>query len=325
MLDFDESPEKRATWLAFLKRQLFITPPAVTGAHARIEGKTAIVTGANRGLGFEVARQLLELRIGRLILAVRSETKGEIARKQLISNTSFDDQTIIEIWPLDLSNYDSVMDFTKRAKSLNRLDIFVNNAALAKLDFEINRSSGHEETIQVSYLSTVLLVILLLPVLMEKNTTEHAGRVVLVSSDVASWAKFKEKDALPFSSCSSRQSASPPTVAIVNAPNPGLCESGLGQEADGTFGGFVFDMTKELIARPASIGARTIVEAAIRQGLESHGQYLEDCKIQPHAPFVYRPEGQKIAQQLWKETLEELAFAKISTVIDNLGIKKDNL
>ncbi|KAI1821195.1 NAD(P)-binding protein [Xylaria intraflava] len=345
MPDFDVNPEKRATRFAFLKRQLFVTPPAVTGVHERTEGKTAVVTGANSGLGFEVARQLLELRIGRLILAVRSETRGEIARKQLISNTSFDDRTIIEIWPLDLSNYDSVMYFANRTKSLDRLDIFVNNAALAKLDFEINSSSGHEEIIQVNYLSTVLLVILLLPVLKEKNTTEHPGRIVLVSSDVASWAKFKEKDSLPLFSAMDdrtnfeiveRYSTSkllgqlflfelakhiPPTVAIVNAPNPGLCETGLGREADGTFGGFVFDMIKKLIARPASIGARTIVDAAIRHGLETHGQYLEDGKIQPHAPFVYRPEGQKIAQQLWKETLEELAFAKISTIIDSLGIK----
>ncbi|TGJ81843.1 hypothetical protein E0Z10_g6911 [Xylaria hypoxylon] len=133
MPDFDATPEKRATQLAFLKRQIFVTPPAVTRADANVEGKTAIVTGSNTGIGLEIARQLLELGIGRLILAVRSETKGEDVKEKLLAGTSSHGQAIIEAWLLDLSSYESVTSFADRTKTLDQLDIFINNAALTKL------------------------------------------------------------------------------------------------------------------------------------------------------------------------------------------------
>lgn len=305
MPDFDVTPEKRATQRAFLKRQLFVTPPAVTRDEANVGGKTAIITGSNTGLGFEAARQLLDLGIGRLILAVRSETKGEDAKKQLLAGKTGDGQSV-EVWPLDLSSYESVTSFVDRTKTLDRLDIFINNAGLTKLNFELNPSTNHEETIQVNYLSHVLLVILLLPVLKDKNTPEHPARLVMVNSEVASWPKFKERDSVPllpaFDQKSSFQNQDryftskllcqffltelvkriPPTVAVINAPNPGLCISSLSREADGTFGGFMFDLVKKLIGRSTSLGGRTLVDAAVKHGPESHGQYLEDCKIQPY-------------------------------------------
>ena len=37
------------------------------------------------------------------------------------------------------------------------------------------------------------------------------------------------------------------------------------------------------------------------------------------APLVYKPEGQTIAERLWKETLDELAFAKVADVVRALG------
>ncbi|KAJ3580508.1 hypothetical protein NPX13_g68 [Xylaria arbuscula] len=153
MPDFDVTPEKRATKLAFLKRQLFVTPPAVTRADANVEGKTAIVTGSNSGIGLEVARQLLELGVGRLILAVRNETSGEHAKEQLLAGMLSHGRVIVEVWRLDLSSYESVTSFAERTKTLDRLDIFINNAAHIKLNFEVNKSTHHEETVQVNYLA----------------------------------------------------------------------------------------------------------------------------------------------------------------------------
>ncbi|KAI1350306.1 NAD(P)-binding protein [Xylaria sp. FL0043] len=347
MPDFDVTPEKRATQRAFLKRQLFVTPPAVTRADANVEGKTAIITGSNTGLGFEAARQLVDLGISRLILAVRSETKGQIAKRQLLVGKNPDKQ-VVEVWPLDLSSYESVTSFVGHVKTLDRLDIFINNAGLTKLNFELNKNTGHEETIQVNYLSHVLLVILLLPILKEKNSPEHPGRMVMVNSEVASWPKFKEQDSVPLLAALDQKSnfqnqdryftskllcqlflfelvkRIPPTVAVINAPNPGLCISSLSREANGTFGGFAFDMIKKLIGRSTSLGARTLTDAAVRHGAESHGQYLEDCKIQPLAPILYQPKGQKLAEQLWKETMEELSFAGAADIITSLSDKQVN-
>ena len=66
---------------------------------------------------------------------------------------------------MDMASYDSVVAFAERAKGLERLDIVVLNAGVMKVSYDIVESSGHEETIQVNFLSTVLLTALLLPIL----------------------------------------------------------------------------------------------------------------------------------------------------------------
>ncbi|KAI1095722.1 retinol dehydrogenase 12 [Rostrohypoxylon terebratum] len=344
MPNFDVTPEKRATQLAFMKRQLFVKPPVATRREVDLYGKTAIVTGSNTGIGLECARQLLELGLSRLILAVRSQPKGENAKKSLLVGKDAS-KHVVEVWSLDLSRYESITAFAERAKGLDRIDILVNNAGVSKLAYERNSNTGHEETIQVNYLSLVLITILFLPILKEKNSPERPGRIVIVNSDVASWPKFKERNAVPLLPALDKESSFkiqetyytskllcqffvselakrvPPTVAIVNAPNPGLCKSTLFREFDGSIAGFVFGIFQSIFARTASEGARGITDAAVKHGEESHGQYLEDGKVQPLAPLVYKPDGIRIAYQLWKETMEELAFANAADIINSLASK----
>lgn len=306
MPGFDTTPEKRATQRAFMKRQLFVNPPAVTREEVDLDGKTAIITGSNSGLGFECARQLLDLGLSRLILAVRNESKGQAAKQKLLAGKSPDKQ-VVEVWPLDLMSYESITSFVERVKGLDRLDIFVNNAGVSKLAFEINENTGHEEAIQVNYLSPALLTILILPILKGKNPPSQPGRLVIVNSDVASWPKFKERVSVPLLPALDKKSSFdsqdryytskllcqffvselakrvPASVAIVNAPNPGLCKSALYREYDGTLAGFLFGIFKGILGRTVSVGARGLTDAAVKHGQECHGQYLEDCRIQPYA------------------------------------------
>lgn len=302
---FDISPKKRASQLAFLQRQLFNAPPEWTQKDVDLSGKTAIVTGSNTGLGFECSRQLLDLGLSKLILAVRSEVKGEEAKKALLTGRSSDKLPTIEVWKLDLSSYDSIIAFAERAKKLERLDITIHNAGLLKKTFEKNNSTGHEETIQVNYLALVLLTLLLLPIIKEKNSPEQPGRLVLVSSDTAAWTPFKEKNSDPlllamdkpesFNS-QDRYATSkllcqlfltelskrvPPSVAIINAPNPGLCKSSLVREYNNPIDKTFISIFHFTLGRRGSVGARAFIDAAVGQGAESHGQYLEDGKIQP--------------------------------------------
>lgn len=37
------------------------------------------------------------------------------------------------------------------------------------------------------------------------------------------------------------------------------------------------------------------------------------------APIVYKPEGKKIASQLWQETMEDLAFAHVADIVKSLS------
>ncbi|KAI0025626.1 retinol dehydrogenase 12 [Xylariomycetidae sp. FL0641] len=343
MPDFDVTPEERATLRAFFHRQLSVDPPAVTRDEVvSLQGKTAIITGSNTGLGFECARQLLDLGTARLILAVRNESSGQQARTNLLAGRSTAAHAV-EVWPLDLSRYESVTSFAARAKGLERLDIFINNAGLTKRAFTRNPHTRHEETIQVNYLSPALLTILVLPILRAKNAPDHPGRLVNVNSDVAAWAKFQERDSVPLLAALDREDnfdhqdrywtskllgqlflselakRVPATVAVVNAPNPGLSKSDLSREHRGTLGGFLFGLFLAVFARDANVGARALTDAAVKHGPESHGQYLEDGRIQPMAPLVYKPQGIKIAEQLWKETMQELALAGVAEIINELS------
>ena len=55
-----------------------------------LSGKTALVTGANSGLGFEAAAQLAKEGYGKIILACRSLEKAGAAREQLAARVASD-------------------------------------------------------------------------------------------------------------------------------------------------------------------------------------------------------------------------------------------
>ncbi len=68
----------------FLRSQLFVTLPY---PNSDLSGQVIVVTGSNTGLGFEAARHFLRLNAAKVILAVRSIAKGEIAAKELLATT----------------------------------------------------------------------------------------------------------------------------------------------------------------------------------------------------------------------------------------------
>lgn len=96
-VSFDITPEKEASKLQFLRRQFFGAPPAVSRHDVDLSGKTAIITGANSGIGLECARQLLDLGLSKLIIAVRDEVKGDAARKALAAAKALEPNQIIEV------------------------------------------------------------------------------------------------------------------------------------------------------------------------------------------------------------------------------------
>ncbi len=66
----------RWTLLDFIHDQWTTVPPVVT---ADLERKTVVVTGANTGLGFEASKHFARMNPGKLILACRSQQRGEAA------------------------------------------------------------------------------------------------------------------------------------------------------------------------------------------------------------------------------------------------------
>ncbi|TGJ82158.1 hypothetical protein E0Z10_g6608 [Xylaria hypoxylon] len=301
-LQFKITPEKEATVSQYFHRQFFGKTPELTKNDVNLSGNTAIVTGSNTGIGLEVARQLLDLGLSKLVLAVRDVAKGEIARNDLLAERAGTHE--IEVWSLDLGSYPSIIAFSDRAKTMERLDIVILNAGLFKVTESFNSSTGFEEAVQVNYVSTVLLLTLLLPTLKNKMQT-HPARVVLVSSDTAGWVQFKPTGSIlaGFKQNAKRWNMQerygitkllgqmfltelskhvPSSVVTINAANPGLCYgTGLSREGYGTVLGYIVGIFMRLIGKPVPLGARTIVHAACNFGAEVHGQYVEDGEIRP--------------------------------------------
>jgi NAD(P)-dependent dehydrogenase (short-subunit alcohol dehydrogenase family) len=283
-------------FLGFFYRQLS-DKPSPTPTSISLAGQTAIVTGSNVGLGLEAARQLIEHKLSRLILAVRSSQNGESAKIELQKKHP---ECAVEVWELDQNSFASVTAFAKRANGLDRLDLVVLNAGVMKRKY-VQSASGHELHLQVNYLATALLTLSLLPAL--KKTAKLAGRpshMTVVTSELHMWTSFKQRsapnlfhkldDKAAFSPdhynvskllgvlwAQELASRTPSTEVVINTVNPGLCWSSLHRD-DENFGFRVF---KHMCAWSSEQGAYCIVDAAIAKQAESHGCYLSEQKVTP--------------------------------------------
>jgi NAD(P)-dependent dehydrogenase (short-subunit alcohol dehydrogenase family) len=137
-------------------------------------GKTAIVTGANTGIGYETARALAK-KGADLILACRSQEKGEAAVQRIAAEQP---RGRVEFTPLDLADLDSIRTFAGRlARQSERLHLLVNNAGVMMCP-ETKTRQGFELQFGVNHLGHFALTNLLLSPL---RATPKA-RVVTVSS-----------------------------------------------------------------------------------------------------------------------------------------------
>jgi len=112
-------------FLGLVYTQWFVTPPYPTGSCA---GKTVCVTGSNVGLGKEAVRHFVRLGAAKVIIAVRSVEKGEQARDDIEADLG--KKGVIEVWQVDLQDYDSVKAFVKKLDGLDRLDVLLENAGM---------------------------------------------------------------------------------------------------------------------------------------------------------------------------------------------------
>jgi retinol dehydrogenase 12 len=145
------------------------------------EGKTVIVTGSNTGLGLEAARHFVACKASRVILAVRSEAKGEAAKADIEASTGI--TGVAEVWLLDMSSYSSIRSFVERVQKLDRVDTVLQNAGLAMGTRVL--AEGTETQMTVNIYGTFLLAFLLIPKLKEtakKFETQPSLNIVASNS-----------------------------------------------------------------------------------------------------------------------------------------------
>lgn len=149
-------------------------------------GKTAIVTGANSGLGLELTKQLASQGY-HVIMACRNQQNAQQAREGILADDASIHTKLISVEVLDLSKFSSVEAFCANIKKhYKKISLLVNNAGVLGLPYQLTED-GYDTVFQTNYLCTVKLTMSLLPLL--KNN-EHA-RVVTVGSLAAHKGKIK--------------------------------------------------------------------------------------------------------------------------------------
>lgn len=143
-----------------------------------LTGKSAIVTGATGGLGYETALELAGAGAD-VIVAARNLTKGKVTLENIRQKYP---HSKIRFELLDLASLKSVHDFAQRMDTqLSKLDILVNNAGVMSLPQRHVTEDGFELQTGVNYLSHFLLTTDLMPLLMKAAQS----RVINVSSILA--------------------------------------------------------------------------------------------------------------------------------------------
>ncbi|MGX4692354.1 oxidoreductase [Streptomyces sp. JNUCC 63] len=135
-------------------------------------GRTAVVTGANSGLGFVVARELAR-KGARVVLACRSEVRGREAADRVVGEAP---DAEVEVRRLDLGDLGSVRKFAEGLTG-ERIDLLVNNAGVMALPYGTT-ADGFETQFGVNHLGHFALTGLLMPTLLGTP----GARVVTVSS-----------------------------------------------------------------------------------------------------------------------------------------------
>jgi NAD(P)-dependent dehydrogenase (short-subunit alcohol dehydrogenase family) len=157
----------------------------VTGARD-LEGRVALVTGANTGIGLVTARELAR-RGARVFIACRSEERARAAADSIKSDTGEN----VDALPLDLGDFASVRRSAEAFLAKGTpLHLLVNNAGLAGAR-GLSRS-GFEIAFGVNHVGHFLLTRLLLPRLEQSAP----GRIVNVSSKAHYDVKSIDWDAL---------------------------------------------------------------------------------------------------------------------------------
>lgn len=146
--------------------------------------KTAIITGADSGMGYEEARAVANAGY-RVIMACYSPKLAAPKCEQLKKDTGNQD---IEVIGIDLANLACVKEFVNKVKqTTDSVNLLMNNAGTMETGYHIT-VDGLERTVSVNYVGPYLLTRLLLP-LMPSGT-----RIVNMSSCVYSLGKLDFPD-----------------------------------------------------------------------------------------------------------------------------------
>ncbi|MFJ5894620.1 oxidoreductase [Streptomyces sp. NPDC093064] len=243
-------------------------------------GRTAVVTGANSGLGLVTARELA--RGGaRVVLACRSEARGSAAADRVMREVPGAE---VEFTRLDLGDLGSVREFAD-GYPYQRLDLLVDNAGVMAPPYGTT-ADGFETQFGVNHLGHFALTGLLLPRLLDTP----GARVVTVSSMMHALANVDLRDLnsahryrrwiayarsktanLLFTHELARRLAATGSDVVAAAAHPGYAATNLqtaGPRAEGRrTAERLMEAGNRVVAQPAEAGALPTLYAATAPGV----------------------------------------------------------
>ncbi|XP_064600291.1 retinol dehydrogenase 13-like isoform X2 [Liolophura sinensis] len=240
----------------------------------RIVGKTAIVTGANTGIGKETCRELAR-RGGRVIMACRDLEKCEKARAEIVLETA---NRNIQCRHLNLASLASIRTF---AKITNERHFLLTMLLLDKL-----KKSAPSRIINVS------------------SIAHNRGRINF--EDLNSAKSYNPSEAYNQSKLANllftKELAKrlEGTKVTVNAVHPGIVKTELGRHMSisKSYLSWIFlGPPSWLLMKTPKQGAQTTLFCALDPSLENvSGKYFSDCKEKEVAPEATDP---AVAARLW--------------------------
>ncbi|KAK4222298.1 retinol dehydrogenase 14 [Podospora fimiseda] len=304
-------------------------PPA-NPTHLSFHNKAVLVTGANSGLGHASAIKYASLGANPLILAVRTQEKGNQAKSSIIQATNCSPDIFL-IETLELTNFASVQKFASRLNSsVPKLHVAQLVAGVSPPTYK-KTDEGYEESTQVSVLSTALLAILLLPKLRETARAEGEPSHLSFVNSIAhldikpewidtqngetllqrlnSEAKFDQTTQYYLVKLAAMfimrgiidNYARNPKEIIINASCPGMCKTNMGRNHPLGVRIFMFFFYL-VLGRSAEAGSRTLVSAT-GLGEESHGKFWTNDEIMRPSKFMESEEGEQLHRETWNEVL----------------------
>jgi NAD(P)-dependent dehydrogenase (short-subunit alcohol dehydrogenase family) len=251
------------------------------------DGKTAIITGATGGLGYETALALAGAG-ATVVVTGRNDVKGRQAIERIRGQSA---DAKISYETLDLASLASVADFATRfAASHGSLDLLINNAGVMALPKRQTTADGFEMQFGINYLGHYALTARLLPQLRRG----HQPRVVNLSSlahrsgvidfedlqGAKSYSPFKaycqsKLAMLIFVLELQRRSDAAGWGLMSNAAHPGFARTDLMANGPGTEGlmGLFGKILQPFASHSAAAGALPTLFAATSPAAKAAGYY----------------------------------------------------
>lgn len=247
-------------------------------------GKTAVVTGATGGLGYEIALALAKAGSG-VILTGRDDEKGRAAIERIAGAVP---GAKVSYQHLDLASLASVAGFAERVASRGSLDLLVNNAGVMALPRRQTTEDGFEMQFGTNHLGHFALTARLLPLL----RGAPAPRVVSVSSlahrtgfldfgDLQGermylpWKAYGQSKlaTLMFALELQRRSDAAGWCLTSCAAHPGFSRTNLFARGPGGLISMATDLVAPVLGQSAADGARPILFAATSPDVKPGGYY----------------------------------------------------